>query len=156
MLGGRLRRSALGPDMRAQSSGEWPGARATSRDLEGAGPLVCVGGGAREDAPGGPRLGIGSVERERDDADGEGWVSGGRRGGCGAPREDRAAGGPIAPGRGGGAIAPGRGGGAMRPGAEGLSGVDNEGAARGVWRGGAGAVGAVVSSSELEREKLGS
>ncbi|TLS25214.1 hypothetical protein PpBr36_07569 [Pyricularia pennisetigena] len=129
VLGGRLRRSALGPEMRAQSSGEWPGARATRRDREGAGALVCVGGGASEEDPGGPRLGIGSVERDSEDADGEDCVSGGRRGGCGAPRERRAGGGAIAPGRGGGAIVPGRGGGAMRPGWGSLFGADSEGAA---------------------------
>lgn len=109
--------------------------------------MVCVGGGAREEDEEsdselrGTRPGIGNVERDNEDAEGVGWVSGGRRGGCGAERN----------GRGGGAIAPGRGGGAIRPGGVGL--VEGE-AGAGAEEGAPGA-GATKSSSKPEREKLG-
>lgn len=66
VLNGRFRRSADGPDMRAQSKGERPGCRTTWRDL--AGTVLCVGGGARVDVPG-PRAGI-YVLRDGDGDDG--------------------------------------------------------------------------------------
>ena len=44
---------------RAQSRGECPGVRRTLR-RGFVGMLLCVGGGAREDEEGGPRLGMGA------------------------------------------------------------------------------------------------
>jgi len=71
---------------RAQSSGECPGVRRTLRRGL-AGMLVCVGGGARDEVDGGPRLGrgerIGGAMRP-----GEAGV-GSRRGGPWIPPDTR-------------------------------------------------------------------
>lgn len=62
--GSTPRRSAFGPEMRAQSRGEWPGVRSTLR-LGLLGLAECVGGGARppNDDEGGPRFGTGPRAR---------------------------------------------------------------------------------------------
>ncbi len=69
MCAGNPRRSAVGPEMRAQSSGEWPGVSTTCRDGF-AGLLVCDGGGANddavEDAAGGRRFGAGEADKRED------------------------------------------------------------------------------------------
>lgn len=67
MEGSTPRKSELGPEMRAQSRGEWPGVNRTLR-LGFFGFDECVGGGARpEDGaarpPPGPRLGTGPRAR---------------------------------------------------------------------------------------------
>lgn len=125
MEGGRLRRSALGPEMRAQSSGEWPGVRITLRlGLEGL--AECVGGGRSEEEEEGvgPRLGTGPRARWGEFAAGKAA----RRGGTG-PREEEGGGGGMLPrpgrefvevllkrGGGGGMLPrPGAGGGGMLP-----------------------------------------
>lgn len=105
-----MRRSALGPEMRAQSSGEWPGVRITLRVGFGA-FAECVGGGAREEPreeelPGaGPRFGTGPRARWGE------FIAGkaARRGGTG-PRGVGAGGGimlvEVVEGGGGGGMLP--------------------------------------------------
>ena len=151
--GGRFRKSAFGcPESRAQSSGEWPGARAISLPCF-FGLTVSVGGGARP--PGAPRFGAG-VPR---------FGSGDRAGRVEEPAACALAMGCCSRGvgRGGGAMSPNVGGAARAAGERTMggdattcgaaltSGTDSENDGTGSSRDVAEALGVVCSSSAESR-----